>query len=153
MEQVGGIVTMAPCFTLTTGTGRQTQVYLCTQRYAPAVAEEAAEAAAMLDLLMLGLSHCWIRAGISPYSCSSLPYSTAGLLVNMLITSEGKYKYCTALEISKKFKFPVLPFPPTWPEWRLKDSLIATFQARNEQISPQHSYSVFVKTTLRICHK
>lgn len=70
MEQVGGIVTMAPCFTLTTGTGRQTQVYLCTQRYAPAVAEEAAEAAAMLDLLMLGLSHCWIRAGhilVAPY--------------------------------------------------------------------------------------
>jgi len=67
----------------------------------------------MPEVLMLGFSRCWIRAGINPYSCSSLPYSTAGLLVKVLIMYEGKYKYFTILEIRNKFKFPVLFFPPT----------------------------------------
>lgn len=66
----------------------------------------------MLEVLMVGLPCGWTRAGISPYPSNSLPYSSAGLLVNMLMMYEGKYKYCTALKISKKFIFPVLSFPP-----------------------------------------
>lgn len=49
----------------------------------------------------------------------------------MLIMYEGKYNYWAALEIRKKFKFPVLSFPPT-----ARGGLIETFQARDEQISP-----------------